>query len=62
MQETAELKHQHERERAEFQSCCQQQVDRHQEKANELDKQVPNFLHVCVCSDEFQHAHLLLIM
>ncbi|CAK9872377.1 unnamed protein product [Sphagnum jensenii] len=44
MQETAELKHQHERERAEFQSCCQQQVDRHQEKANELDKQVHSLL------------------
>lgn len=43
MQETIELKDQHERDRAEFESHCQQQVDRHRERANELDKQVPKF-------------------
>ncbi|KAH8975687.1 hypothetical protein BDL97_01G171600 [Sphagnum fallax] len=44
MQETIELKDQHERDRAEFESHCQQQVDHHRERANELDKQVRSLL------------------
>ncbi|CAM6070100.1 unnamed protein product [Sphagnum tenellum] len=44
LQETIELKDQHERDRAEFESHCQQQVNHHRERANELDKQVRSLL------------------